>query len=932
MGAIDLLRAALQHAPVLDVSLPAILPPEELRFTLQVENAHDENHHRAALVHLLASDRFVLQDLFAAPPSRFIALRFPTLERVFPQGELFAMGYALAKHLGIAGAEPDLGIDAYRDPDALQSELRGESAFVIGMCRADGAPPLDKRWALAITRLDKAHHLSDGSGSLVGHLDTGLTDHVELGAGIFAMDKAADILDGDSDPVDPLSKGMANPGHGTSTASVLASRSTGSIVGAAPGASVVPIRCIDDVKVFNTAPVAKAIFYAAEAGCHVISMSLGGVAGATLHAAVKYAVNDKHVIVVAAAGNCVGIVVWPARYPEVIAVGGTNILDAAWKGSSKGRRVTVSAPAEFVWRAERTRPDAAKDLVSAGQGTSYATALVAGAAACWLSAHGRAKVISQAQERGTTVCALFASALRATARRPESWDTRLGAGVLDAYTLLQLPLDAIPTGAAEAAQSTEGALSAFLDEEMGLGGNDPGFDAGRYESEISAIALGQARYDQTLGSLSESAKSIETKPSEQLRAAAQESPDPRLRRFGQTPRSSVSMPTAPPQIPEDFSRVRLAMPSGPVVEGASNAVALEATRDYLNAGGGKMIMERARRILAETNAAPEQAEEIAQSISTLLDEVQANAKRSPRGTLGLEALVAIAGRPALRVIQGDVDETSSRAEDWGGMIFTMKSGSPFKRRLDAVGRIDFNGEHQGTGFVVGDGLILTNRHVLQQIASPTPSKNNPTAWVLHSGACSIDFSEEPSWGIQTCRFAITDVLCAGNDFINVHEIDLRKVDVAVLRIASKSMSGDNDAPLPLDVSKSVALMNPTEKIAVIGYPAQPNLVRIGQTNKVDFEVMERLNAIFGPEYGKKYFSPGRVMESALGAVVPDITRLHDATTLGGSSGSLVASAAQPMKAGALHFGGGYRSANYAHSLAQLRAAGFFGTLAINWVP
>lgn len=931
MLSINLLRAALKSAPILPATIGRSLPPDELRYCLELTPQHDTQQVSAALASLLESDRFVLQDLFAAAPSRFLALRFPTLERVFAQGDLFAIGYALADHLGLPSAEPDLGIDAFRDPDALQPELRAESAFVAGLCRAEGDPPPDMEWALKTSRLLSAHEKADGAGILIGHLDTGLTDHVELDASMFALDLAADILDGDKDPTDPLSEGMANPGHGTSTVSVLASRKTGEIKGAAPGAKVVPIRCIEDVKVFNTAPIATAISHATTTGCHVISMSLGGVAGKALHAAVKKAVLED-IIVVAAAGNCVRIVVWPARYAEVIAVAGTNILDTAWKGSSRGSRVTVAAPAEFVWRAERTSLSAEKSLVSAGQGTSYATALVAGAAACWLSGHGRDKVIEVARQRGITVCSLFGAALRATARRPSGgWDTDLGAGVLDAEALLQLPLDAIPAVSAEAAVTPDHDLADFLDEEVCAGKADLTFDAGRYEAEISAIALRQTGFDQPLSALTETAKSIATKPSSHLRAAANASSDERLRHFGQVRGSSVSLPTAPPRVPEDLSRIHLALPSGTLVEGASTRANLEATRDYLAAGGEAKLVDRARRILAGTRASEDQADEIARSISVLLSEVKSNAPRSAIGKLGLEALVIMTGRPALRVINGDVDHEDPRAESWGGAIYNIKSNSNFKLRLDAVGRIDLDGEHQGTGFVVGQGLILTNRHVLQQIASPTPRRNKPDAWVLHDGDCFINFAEQPTFGPSSSCFKVLEVLCAGDDFIDMNSVDLRKVDAAVLRVAEKSVVGDFPAPSPLDVSLSPNLSNPTEQIAVIGYPAQPNLVRIGTSNKVDYEVMARLQAIFGADYGTKYFAPGKVMVPAAASLIPQMTRMHDATTLGGCSGSVVASFAKPMSAAALHFGGAFKSGNYAHTLPELKALGFFDGLDINWV-
>jgi uncharacterized protein (DUF2384 family) len=71
-------------------------------------------------------------------------------------------------------------------------------------------------------------------------------------------------------------------------------------------------------------------------------MSLGGVWSSALHAAVQRAVSEN-VIVLAAAGNCVETVVWPARFPEVIAVAGVNKNDRPWRGSCRGPEVAISA-------------------------------------------------------------------------------------------------------------------------------------------------------------------------------------------------------------------------------------------------------------------------------------------------------------------------------------------------------------------------------------------------------------------------------------------------------------------------------------------------------------------------------------------------------------------------------------------------------------
>jgi serine protease len=117
---------------------------------------------------------------------------------------------------------------------------------------------------------------SRGKGILIGQPDTGIAEHQEVDRAALDLDRAADILDGDKDPTDPLIPGTANPGHGTGTASVVISREAGVMVGSAPEATLVPIRCTTDVKIFDGTPVAAAIEHATRVRCDVITMSLGG--------------------------------------------------------------------------------------------------------------------------------------------------------------------------------------------------------------------------------------------------------------------------------------------------------------------------------------------------------------------------------------------------------------------------------------------------------------------------------------------------------------------------------------------------------------------------------------------------------------------------------------------------------------------------------
>ena len=132
-----------------------------------------------------------------------------------------------------------------------------------------------------------------GAGVKVGHVDTGYTEHPEIYPDALNLAIDRDVLDGDDDAKDPLIKRwwfpLDNPGHGTGTSCVIASRPTGEVVGSAPEAVLVPIRTVNSVVQVFDGDVARAVDYARSVGCSVISMSLGGRGFNGLQAAIKRA-------------------------------------------------------------------------------------------------------------------------------------------------------------------------------------------------------------------------------------------------------------------------------------------------------------------------------------------------------------------------------------------------------------------------------------------------------------------------------------------------------------------------------------------------------------------------------------------------------------------------------------------------------------------
>ncbi|MBZ0114652.1 MAG: S8 family serine peptidase, partial [Thermoanaerobaculia bacterium] len=193
---------------------------------------------------------------------------------------------------------------------------------------------------------------------------------------------------------------LDNSGHGTGTLSILAggpvSAHGAQVLGGAPNADIVPIRVCDSVVLLRTSALARALRYAADIGCAVATLSMGGVPSRAWGEAVDDA-YDAGLCLCAASGNHVAKLpprklVYPARYDRVIAVCGV-MADGKPYADLKGRTLEGSfgpkSAMRFALAAYTPNIPWAKygcrDLVRLnGEGTSSATPQVAAAAALWI--------------------------------------------------------------------------------------------------------------------------------------------------------------------------------------------------------------------------------------------------------------------------------------------------------------------------------------------------------------------------------------------------------------------------------------------------------------------------------------------------------------------------------------------------------------------
>ncbi len=233
----------------------------------------------------------------------------------------------------------------------------------------------DGQWYARTLRYEQLHAVSKGAGVTVAVIDTGVdASHPDL------VDNVLPGLDGWSAQHDGRTDAAR---HGTGVAALIAGHGHGSggrdgVLGIAPEAKILPVGAVPrGYDTFLPADLATGIRWAVDHGADVICMAIGGGSDPAIADSVSYAL-DHGVTLVAAAGNRPRdhSLTFPAAYPGVIAVSATgrsgefaaDVSVAAWG-------VLLSAPGVEMVSA------APGGGYATDSGTSYATALVAGAAA-----------------------------------------------------------------------------------------------------------------------------------------------------------------------------------------------------------------------------------------------------------------------------------------------------------------------------------------------------------------------------------------------------------------------------------------------------------------------------------------------------------------------------------------------------------------------
>jgi serine protease len=355
--------------------------------------------------------------------------------------------YDIRSHPGVIAAEPLFAVpltEQKPDLELFSDEIAKESSDVTWGLQQMRVLDVWQKYFPDPNKLP-------GQGIIIAHPDTGYTQHPEIISNLL-LDKGFNYIKRTKDPFDTLEKSggeiINNPGHGTSTASLMISPPGAQgnyangkyVTGVAPGAKVLPLRVTYSVVLLSTRNLAEAIEYGTDNGCHVITISLGtALPNPRLRSAILYA-QKRGVIIVAASGTMIPYVVYPAAYDEVIAVTGSNIRREIWGGASRGKKVDVTAPGQALWHA-KTREENGEFTYNIEQdsGTSFSAPLVAGVAALWLSYHGRDQLIER--YGAEKIPFIFNQLLRDSCEKFPTWEpNKFGTGIVNAEKLLATPL------------------------------------------------------------------------------------------------------------------------------------------------------------------------------------------------------------------------------------------------------------------------------------------------------------------------------------------------------------------------------------------------------------------------------------------------------------------------------------------------------------
>jgi len=255
-----------------------------------------------------------------------------------------------------------------------------------------------------------------------------------------------------------------------------------------------------------------------------------------------------------------------------------------------------------------------------------------------------------------------------------------------------------------------------------------------------------------------------------------------------------------------------------------------------------------------------------------------------------EAIIYPELRPAIYVVNDSYEKVTHRL--WTKLSTDAGIKARLENAIRSVGRIELPDgplPYAGTGFVVGTGKVMTNRHVAEIFASG-----------LGDGSIRFKTGLSAGFDLKRERGGPKGVVLKVRRVLMIHPY----WDGAVIEV-----EGLPEAAKPLTLSGVAAQDLKDREIAVVGYPA------FDPRNPSEVQ-----DDVFDGVFRVKRLQPGVLdivlAAASFGKMVQAVG--HDASTLGGNSGSCLVELASGKVLG-LHFGGVYRERNHAVPSADLGA-------------
>ena len=293
---------------------------------------------------------------------------------------------------------------------SLQQEasiLAAQPNFYFSIEQAATATAADApQYALGKMRLPEAHALVKGSNIRVAVIDTTIdAHHPDLAGTVTAT-------------FDAIGKPDKPHAHGTGIAGIIAAH--GKLMGVAPSVKVLAIAAFTSLGTKGSSmAILTGLEYAGTSGADVINMSFAGPYDPEMQLKIA-ALRKKGAVLIAAAGNAgpQSRPLYPAAYPEVIAVTATDADDRLFDKANRGTHIAVAAPGVAILAA------APGESYLMQSGTSFSAAQVSGVAALLLERNRQ--LDPEAIRR----------ILTSTARDlgPVGHDDQFGSGLVDAFS------------------------------------------------------------------------------------------------------------------------------------------------------------------------------------------------------------------------------------------------------------------------------------------------------------------------------------------------------------------------------------------------------------------------------------------------------------------------------------------------------------------